>query len=250
MYKIFESSEDAAEALADLIVSRINEKPSIVLGLATGATMEPVYAALIAAHKAGRVSFAGVTSFNLDEYEGLSPRHSGSYRATMDHLLFDHVDIDKAKTHLPDGMTDDPEHEGERYERLIAEAGGIDLQLLGIGRNGHIGFNEPGSAFSSRTRLVVLEEETLKANAGFFSDRSVPERALTMGIATILDAREIAVMATGPAKADAVARALFAAPDTDCPASALNGHDNVRWFLDREAAAELPDVDVRLRAAD
>ncbi|WP_198521537.1 glucosamine-6-phosphate deaminase [Rhizobium sullae] len=224
------------QAVGDLIVEIIGRKPAAVLGLATGATMEPVYANLVAAFKRGDVSFAGVTSFNLDEYVGIPTSHPRSYRSTMNALFFDHVDIDKNRTFLPEASVDKPDEAGERYERMIAKAGGIDLQLLGIGRNGHIGFNEPGSAKDSRTRLVELHEDTLRANARFFSDRPVPSSAITMGIGTILSAKKIVLTATGVAKADAVRRATSGGFQADCPASALQEHDKVSWFFDRAAA--------------
>lgn len=228
----FSTEDAAADAVAELVIAVIQRKPNAVLGLATGATMEPVYARLVDAFKRGEVSFAGVTSFNLDEYAELPTSHPCSYRSTMNALLFDHVDIEKAKTFLPQ-VSGSP---GEGYERMIEEAGGIDLQLLGIGRNGHIGFNEPGSTRESRTRLVKLHEDTLKANARFFSDGPVPTTAVTMGISTILSARQIALLATGGAKADAIRRAGCGGFQAECPASALQEHDNVTWFLDTAAA--------------
>jgi glucosamine-6-phosphate deaminase len=233
---VFSSEEAVAQAVADAVIAVIRRKPNAVLGLATGGTMEPVYARLVAAFRRGDVSFAGVTSFNLDEYSGLPAEHPGSYRSTMNGLLFDHVDIDKERTFLPEADGIAPDQAGACYERRIAEAGGIDLQLLGIGRNGHIGFNEPGSTRDSRTRLVVLHQDTLDANARFFSDRPVPSFAVTMGIATILEARQIALMATGASKADAIRLATAGRFQPQCPASALQEHDNVGWFLDTAAA--------------
>ncbi|MBB4955189.1 glucosamine-6-phosphate deaminase [Agrobacterium vitis] len=228
---VFPTQDAAAEAVARHIIKVISGKPAAVLGLATGATMEPVYAHLVAAFQRGDVSFAKVTTFNLDEYAGLAASDPGSYRSTMDRLLFDHVDIDKAKTYLPEA-----DATAHHYETMIAQAGGIDLQLLGIGRNGHIGFNEPGSLIDSQTRLVDLHEETLLANARFFPDGQVPASAVTMGIGTILSAREIVVLATGPAKAEAVRRAHSGTFNIDCPASALQTHNRVIWFLDADAA--------------
>ncbi len=232
----FPSPQAAADAVAMHIINTLKTKPHAVLGLATGATMEPVYAYIVAAFKRGEVSFAGVTTFNLDEYAGLAPSDPGSYRSTMDRLLFDHVDIDKNRTFLPEASATAWEAAAERYEAMIVEAGGIDLQLLGIGRNGHIGFNEPGSLIDSRTRLVELHADTLAANARFFADGQVPKSAITMGIGTILSAREIVVLATGAAKAEAVNRAHSGAFSIDCPASALQTHGNVLWFLDTDAA--------------
>lgn len=232
----FSTEDAAAQSVADLIALTLRNTPSAVLGLATGGTMEPVYAKLVAAYRRGDISFAHCMTFNLDEYVGLSADHPGSYRSTMNALLFDHVDIDKARTFVPDASTDDAERIGEIYEEKIRAAGGIDLQLLGIGRNGHIGFNEPGSAKDSRTRLVTLHAETLEANARFFTDRPVPTSAVTMGIGTILSAAQIVVLATGAGKADAVLHATNGNFDPACPASALLEHNNVKWVLDTAAA--------------
>lgn len=233
------SAEAAAQDLAQRIIDLIRTKPDAVLGLATGGTMEPVYAKLIAAHRDG-LSFAQVTSFNLDEYLGLPASHPASYRATMQTLLFDHIDIDPTKTHLPNGMAADPAAEAAEYERKIAASGGIDLQLLGIGRNGHIGFNEPGSTATSRTRVVELTSSTIDANARFFAHgMTQPNQALTMGIGTIMEARSIAVLATGAAKAEALSRALAGPIDQACPASFLRKHSVVSWIADVEAAANL-----------
>ncbi|TPW27187.1 glucosamine-6-phosphate deaminase [Martelella alba] len=231
-----ETAAAAAVATASAIIERVNRKPDTVLGLATGATMEPVYAELIKAYRDGAVSFSRVKSFNLDEYIGLPPEHPGSYRSTMNALLFDHVDIAKANTYVPDGMADDEVAAAATYEKAMRAAGGIDLQLLGIGRNGHIGFNEPGSALDSLTRPVRLHESTLSANSGFFAGARVPEMAITMGIGTILRARQIVVLATGAAKADAVSSAFRPGFSIDCPASALNEHGDAIWYLDSAAA--------------
>lgn len=234
---VLETASAAASATASAIIDLVNRKPNAVLGLATGATMEPVYAELIRAYDEGAVSFARVKSFNLDEYIGLPPSHPGSYRATMNTLLFDHIDIDKARTHVPDGMAGDEVEAAAAYEQAIHAAGGIDLQLLGIGRNGHIGFNEPGSPRDSLTRPVRLHGSTLLANSGFFAGAHVPEMAITMGIGTILRARRIVVLATGAAKADAVAKAFSSGFSIDCPASALNEHEDAIWYVDAAAAA-------------
>ncbi len=234
---ILANASEAAHAVAGHIVTFVRSKPDAVLGLATGATMEPVYDALRRAYRHGDISFSLVTTFNLDEYVGLPADHPGSYRATMNRLLFDHVDIDPSRTHLPDGTAGDLVAAGIAYETAIGKAGGIDLQLLGIGSNGHIGFNEPGSPLNSRTRCVSLHAETLSANQRFFLDRRVPQEAITMGITSILAAKRIIVLATGAAKKDAVARALCGRFDPACPASALGAHGDVTWVLDRAASA-------------
>ncbi|MDQ0455855.1 glucosamine-6-phosphate deaminase [Rhizobium paknamense] len=233
------NANEAALTVANCIIDLVRQKPDAVLGLATGGTMEPVYAHLVATYRRGEVSFAKVTSFNLDEYVGLPPSHPGSYRSTMNRLFFDHVDIDPSRTHLPDGMAGDPESAATAYEADLARLGPVDLQLLGIGRNGHIGFNEPGSALDSRTRQVELHASTLEANRSFFECGTVPHHAITMGIASILDARRIIVLATGEAKAEAVSTALSGTVSEACPASALFLHDQVEWVLDKAAAAGL-----------
>jgi glucosamine-6-phosphate deaminase len=238
----------AAEHTAALVISLLRARPDAVLGLATGATMEPVYARLTAACRAGQVSFARASSFNLDEYVGLSPDHPASYRATMNRLLFDHVDIDRSRTFVPDGMARSPVVAARAYEQQIIRAGGIDLQLLGIGRNGHIGFNEPGSLPDSQTRVVRLHASTQQANRSFFGDGQVPLRAVTMGIGTILRARSIVVLATGAAKAGAVARALLGPQDRECPGSFLARHHDVGWVLDHDAATGLGRTVARMPA--
>jgi len=214
-----------------------NERPT--LGLATGATMTPLYARLVAAYGKRGVSFRDATSFNLDEYVGVRPDSRGSFHAYMRAHLFDHVDLPPGRAHIPNGMAADIAAEAARYEANIKAAGGIDLQLLGIGANGHIGFNEPGSAFSSRTREIRLDDATRRANAAHFPHAAVPERAITMGIATILEARWIVLLATGAEKADAVACMMEGPLTTDCPASALRLHRNVQVICDAAAAGKL-----------
>lgn len=233
----FPTTQAAANAVADRIAERLKATPKIVLGLATGVTMEPVYERLVALYRAGEISFSAVTSFNLDEYVGLPPADERSYRSTMDTQLFNLVDIDKNRTFVPDGLAADPTAFASRYEAMIREAGGIDLQLLGIGRNGHIGFNEPGADFSVRTRVVNLEASTLEANSAFFGGALPPTQAMTMGIGTILDSREIIVLATGATKSDAVRTALLGDISSQCPATALRRHNNVSWWLDAESGA-------------
>ncbi|MQT11797.1 glucosamine-6-phosphate deaminase [Segnochrobactrum spirostomi] len=237
--EVLDDAEAVGRRACDLVCETLSA-PSSVLGLATGGTVEPLYAALITRHRAGGVSFAHASSFNLDEYVGLSPDHPASYRATMRRLLFDHVDIDAARTFLPHGAAADLDAEATAYEAAIRAAGGIDLQLLGIGSNGHIGFNEPGSPLASRTRVVALTEETRTANSRFFGPgETVPTEAITMGIATILEARRILMLATGTAKAEAIAAALHGPVGDACPASALQLHGAVTVLADRAAAARL-----------
>jgi glucosamine-6-phosphate deaminase len=232
--------EDAA-AVADHatahIVQRLKAKPGLVLGFPTGETPRGIYARLVKAYRSGGVSFANAASFNLDEYLGLPPDHPASYHAYMREMLFRHIDIDPARAHLPNGLAGDATAEGLRYERAITEVGGIDLMVLGIGGNGHIGFNEPGSPFDTRTRPVRLTEATRAANKHSFpAGETVPESAITMGIATILDAREILLVATGPAKAAALAAALHGPQSPQCPASVLRCHPAVTVVCDGAAS--------------
>lgn len=231
----FASASEAASALADRICTCVSSKPNCVLGLATGATMEPVYRALIDAHHAG-LTFSGVMTFNLDEYVGLPHAHPSSYRSTMDRLFFDHVDIAPQNRHLPDGMCDDPQAEARAYERAIGAAGGIDFQILGLGRNGHIGFNEPGAGAQTRTRVVDLHPDTLQANRPFFAaTEESPSTAITVGVATIMDARHIAVLATGAHKSKPLKAALEGPVSAHCPASFLQNHGSTEWLVDAAA---------------
>ncbi len=237
---IFDNATGATARVAALVAETVRRKPAAVLGLATGGTMLPVYERLRASCRDGDLTFAGVTSFNLDEYIGLVPEHPCSYHRYMGEALFDHIDIAPARTHLPRGDAADVLAEADRYEALIAATGGIDLQLLGIGRNGHIGFNEPTSSLASRTRVKTLTEDTRRANRRFFdSFDDTPRYALTMGVATILESRFCVLLATGSAKADAVAAMVEGPVSAACPASALQLHRNVTVVLDRDAAAGL-----------
>jgi glucosamine-6-phosphate deaminase len=231
---VLADAQDVAAHVAERFVRLLARRPNAVLGLATGATPEPIYQRLAASYAAGLVSFRDAASFNLDEYIGLGPEHPASFAAFMRRHLFARTDL--RRTDIPRGTAPDPAAEAVRYEQAIAASGGIDLQLLGIGGNGHVGFNEPGSDFASRTRLVRLTEATRDANRRFFADGAVPEQALTMGIGTILEAREIVLVATGSAKAHAVARMLQAPPGPDCPASALRSHPAVTVVCDNAAA--------------
>ena len=237
---IFPTSDAVAAHAASVIIDALASGRVTTLGLATGATMVQVYARLVAAYMAGAVSFRTVTTFNLDEYLGVQPTTPGSFRAFMQRCFFDRVDIEHARTHLPDSLARDSAIECARYENLIRGNGGIGMQLLGIGGNGHIGFNEPGSDVTSRTREIGLTDVTRAANAAFFAaPAEVPWRALTMGIGTILEAREILLVATGAHKADAVSAALYGPMSTACPASALRLHPRVRVVCDAAAATHI-----------
>nr|WP_280517814.1 glucosamine-6-phosphate deaminase [Falsirhodobacter halotolerans] len=233
-------AETAAGRAADLVAARLRRAPATTLGLATGGTMEAVYAALIARHRAGDCGFAAARSFNLDEYVGLAPDHPCSYWRYMREHLFGHVDFAPDRTHLPQGDAPDPQAEADRYEAAIRAAGDIGLQLLGIGANGHIGFNEPTSSLASLTRVKTLARATRAANARFFSgSEDVPRLAITMGIATILRAEEVVLLAVGEAKAEAVARMIEGPVSAFCPASALQTHRRVTVILDDAAAGQL-----------
>lgn len=234
-FQVLASPSAVAEALANHMARALRAEPAITLGLATGKTFLPIYAALVALHRTTGLSFEGAHSFNLDEYIGLVPGHPASFRHYMEENLFRHVGLSADRALLPEA-NGDPEAACLAYERAISARGGIDLQLLGIGRNGHIGFNEPGSAFDGRTQVARLTPSTIAANTSDFPPGEVPPpEAITMGIGTILAAREIVLVATGAGKAEALARAFPAAPHQDCPASALQRHAHVTVFCDEAA---------------
>ncbi|HEX2256352.1 MAG TPA: glucosamine-6-phosphate deaminase [Afifellaceae bacterium] len=248
---ILDDEAAVADFVAALVAERLAAQPRLVLGLATGQTFMAVYERLVALHRRGAVSFAQATSFNLDEYAGLPADHPASYHAFMRRCLFGQVDNDPGRAHLPDGMAADLDAEAARYEAAIRAAGGVSLQLLGIGENGHIGFNEPGAAFSSRTRVVALEPSTQLANSRFFpAGEEVPRRAITMGVATIMEAREIVLAATGGRKAAALTAALAGPVTPACPASVLRRHRRATIVCDREAASQLLENGGRATAAD
>ena len=231
-----------AEEIADLVRERTAEGLETVLGLATGSTPIFVYQELARMHREEGLSFQHVTTFNLDEYYPITAEHARSYHRFMLEHLFDHIDIDPAKTHIPDGSIarGDATAFCEQYEKLIARAGGIDLQLLGVGRTGHIGFNEPGSARRSGTRMIHLDRVTrLDAIKDFQSEELVPRAALTMGVKTILQARRIVIMAFGEHKAPIVARAVEGDPTPEIPATYLQEHENCLMVLDEAAAGQL-----------
>jgi len=247
--QVFASGEQLDEACADLIGGMLRIKPRAVLGLATGGTPLGVYRRLIEDYRKGLVSFRQATTFNLDEYVGLPEDHPESYHSYMRRNLFDHIDLPLSRAHLPNGGAADLEAECRRYDALIEEAGGIDLQLLGIGHNGHIGFNEPDRELATGTHVVDLAEETRRANARFFrSIDEVPEQAITMGVGTILKARTIVLLAKGADKADIVRRALEGPITTDCPASLLQTHPRLIVLLDRGAAAKLSPASLNAAA--
>lgn len=237
--EVFRTAEDVAAAVAELLITEVQRDPAIVLGLPTGRTPVLSYERLVA--KRHRVSFRQVRTFNLDEFVGLGADHPGSYRRFMERHLFAHVDVLPAHIGFLDGAAADTQAECERYERAIAGAGGIGLQLLGIGNNGHIGFNEPAPELAARTHRVVLLPETRRANAADFGGDpdQVPREALSMGMATILHARRIVLLATGAGKAACVQRMAEGSLTTMLPASFLQVHPNVDVLLDEPAAARL-----------
>ena len=238
--RICKDTQAMGKAAAALFVALATENPSAVFGLATGSTPIPTYSEMAAAYTAGAVDFSGITTFNLDEYVGLSPEHPQSYRYFMETNLFKHVNIPSENTHVLSGLATDPEAECAAYEAMIDEAGGIDLQILGIGNNGHIAFNEPAEAFAPVTHTVRLTESTIEANKRFFdSIDDVPRSAYTMGIGSIMKAKKIVLLANGEAKADAI-KAMVEGPVTpSCPASILQLHPNCVVLVDEAAASKL-----------
>lgn len=234
----------AATLLARIIARELRAKPKLVLGLATGTTMESVYQILARLHREEGLDFSLCRTFNLDEYVGLPPEDPHSYHAFMHEHLFRHVNIDLRNTHLPDGMAKDLNAECAHYEDQIREAGGIDLQLLGIGRAGHIGFNEPLSALRSRTRVKALSPVTRVQNATNFSSADqMPRRAITMGVGTILECKRCVLMATGAAKADIIAKAVEGPITAMISASTLQLHPWCNVIVDEAAAAKLQGAD-------
>ena len=233
------AERELADEIAELVRAGAAAGRRVVLGLATGRTPLGVYAELVRRHRAEGLSFAHVVTFNLDEFEGLAPDDPGSFRRFMADALFDHVDLDPANTHLlPSDAGADHERACAAFDAAIAAAGGIDLQVLGVGLNGHVGFNEPGSPADSRTRRVALHPVTRESYAASLG-REAPTHALTMGIATIAAARRLRILALGDAKAPIVAEVLRGEPRVEVPATLLNGHADARLLLDEAAAAAL-----------
>jgi glucosamine-6-phosphate deaminase len=234
-------NEEISRQAAQLVASAVRKKPGLTLGLATGGTMIGVYKHLVQFHKEGSLDFSRVVTFNLDEYLGLSATHPQSFQYFMQENFFRHVNVDPRNTHIPDGtIRGNFEQYCASYEESIRKAGGIDLQILGIGRNGHIGFNEPTSSIGSRTRLKVLSQETMDDNSNFFAPgEESPRCAITMGIGTILEAKKIILLATGAAKATAVAKSIEGPIASSVSASALQLHTEVTFIVDEQAASQL-----------
>jgi glucosamine-6-phosphate deaminase len=246
---LFETYEDMSRHAGRMIADRIKAKPNLVLGLATGSTPLGTYKELIRLHREEGLSFANAVTFNLDEYLGIAPTHDQSYRYFMDTNLFNHINIKKANTHLPDGKAKDPAKFCLEYEKAITSAGGIDFQVLGIGGNGHIAFNEPGSPRSSRTRVVNLDEQTIKDNSRFFASvTEVPRQALSLGMATVMEAREVILLANKANKADAIVRSVEGPATEQVPASILQGHPRATFLVEKEAAAKLKGKYRKVRA--
>ena len=240
---IIQSNQEAAAALVARIVAReLRANPNLVLGLATGSTMECVYRHLVCLHRDEKLDFSLCRTFNLDEYVGLFPSDPTSYRYYMNQHLFRHVNVDQRNTYLPNGLANDLDEECRRYEAAIQRFGGIDLQLLGIGKAGHIGFNEPLSALRSRTRVKALSPTTLKQNAPFFGgEENMPRRAITMGVGTILECRRCILLATGDSKADVIAKAVEGPITSMISATTLQLHPRCTVIVDAAAASKLAE---------
>lgn len=233
---VCENYEAMSKVGADIIAQLLKDKPTCVLGLATGSTPVGMYTELAKMNAAGEISFKDVTSYNLDEYYPLAPTHDQSYRYFMNKNLFDKVDIDKEKTHVPDGLAEDPATMGAAYDAAIEAAGGIDLQVLGLGPNGHIAFNEPEDELYAGTHLTGLTESTIKANSRFFeSIEDVPTQAVTMGIGSIMKAKKIIVLASGKGKHAVIEKMLSGRITTQCPGTLLLAHADVTLIVDKDA---------------
>lgn len=229
------TNEEISKLIAEEFIKVVNKKPNAVLGLATGTSPIDVYANMAKANKEGRVSFKGVTTFNLDEYVGLEGTHNQSYRYFMNKHLFNNIDVDKKNTNVLLGVGDYKKFMKE-YDGMIAKAGGVDIQILGIGSDGHIAFNEPGTSFDSLTHETELTEQTITDNARLFNDISeVPTRAVTMGLKTIMQARKIVLLATGKNKAQAIYGLIKGPITEDMPCSILQKHPDVTVYCDEEA---------------
>jgi glucosamine-6-phosphate deaminase len=242
--RVFGTPHRAAQALARVVAGALRANPRLVLGLPTGRTPVPFYRELVSLYRADRVDFSRATTFNLDEFVGVVPGDPGSYRAFMDRHLFDHVNLPRQHIQFLNGAAADTAAECRRYERRIQRAGGIDLLVLGLGANGHVGFNEPARALQTRSHRTRLTAPTRRANAPLFGHRSsrVPREALSMGMATILGARRVVLLATGAAKAACVKRMVGGLITTRVPASFLQLHPNAEVWLDRPAANTLPPI--------
>ena len=241
---VLDTPDEVAKKAADHVCHMIKKRRSCALGLPTGSTPLGMYKELIARYERNEVDFSQAITFNLDEYVGLSPEHPSSYYKFMSDNFFNHINIPKDNIYIPNGMADDIKQECRDYEKALEHEGGIDLQILGIGRDGHIAFNEPSSSLVSRTRLKTLTEETRQDNAKNFSNLDeVPNHVITMGIGTIMDSRRIVMIATGESKAQAVADMVEGPVSAWCPASILQFHQRVTVIVDKDAASKLKRTD-------
>lgn len=242
MFLILPDTASVADYVSTVLVNKIEKKPDVVLGLATGGTMEPVYESFIAKARQQQLDVSRLTSFNLDEYVGLNSEHPKSYAAYMHEHLFRHLGFDDSRHFLPEGQAADLEEHCQQFSARVQQCGGIELQLLGVGSNGHIGFNEPGTPFDSRCHVVRLSERTRIDNSRFFAkDAIVPAHAITMGMQDIMDAREILLVATGEAKAEVVARFHESSVTETIPFTVLKQHPQAQIVLDEAAARLLPE---------
>ncbi|AGY41759.1 Glucosamine-6-phosphate deaminase [Mesoplasma florum W37] len=231
------NEEQVGHEASQIVIKKIKEKNNIVLGLATGSTPIPLYNNLINSYNQGEVDFTLVKTFNLDEYKGLEPTHSQSYRYFMNDKLFNHINIDLNNTHVPSGINVENPSE---YDSLISKNGGVDLQILGLGINGHIGFNEPYTDFESLTSEVKLTESTIKANSRLFANiDEVPKKAISMGLKSIMNAKEIILLATGKNKSEAIKHLVEGEISVEWPCTILQQHSNVIVIVDEEAASQL-----------
>lgn len=241
---ILSTAEEASTVAARLVARQIREKPGSLLGLATGGTPRKLYQLLARMHRADGLDFSGVTTFNLDEYVGLGPTHPASYHRFMEENLFAQVNIARDRIHIPDGLAADVPAHCAAYEQAIRDAGGIDLQVLGLGSDGHLGFNEPGSSLASRTRIKTLTERTRSDNARFFSsEQEMPHHVITMGLGTIMESRMCLLLAFGKGKAQAVAASVEGPVTASVPGSLLQFHPRAKALLDAEAASALTRAD-------
>lgn len=237
--------QEMSQVAADYLLSKVKSSNQLTLGLATGGTPQGLYEALINDHKQNRTSYQHVSSFNLDEYIGLSGKHPNSYYHYMNDHLFKHIDIDSKNTHIPSGKAVDLEKECEAYDEKIRLHGGIDLQILGIGSNGHIGFNEPGTSFDTNTHIVDLAQSTREANARYFDSMDeVPSQAITMGISSIMKSKEILLLVSGEAKQVAMKKLVEGEISENFPASILNRHEHITVIADKEALAMVKGLEL------
>lgn len=232
--------EEMSKTAARIVIDEVKSNPNTILGLATGGTPEGMYKEIVSDHKSSGTSFENITSFNLDEYVGLSGDNEASYRHYMDTHLFNHVNINKENTYVPFGVSEDLNLDCLNYEDRMKELGPINLQVLGIGGNGHIGFNEPGTSFDSTTHVVDLDQSTIEANARYFDSLDeVPKQAVSMGISTIMRSEKIILLASGESKLDAITALLKGEVSENLPASVLRKHPNVTIIVDESASPEL-----------